>query len=118
MTDTPVKNYDGLLDYYTQYATPDTPVLAQKKTLLSTFDIWQGVNHQLKQKQKTQVIDLLDQNSVFGTDSFSEFVRLFGPNIFVLWKAALLQKRILFMGAPPMEKACKFGKLIRCAHYK
>ncbi|KAI8910088.1 hypothetical protein BC831DRAFT_493197 [Entophlyctis helioformis] len=36
----------------------------------------------------------------------SSFVRSFESKIFVLWKHALLQKRILFFGNPPTERTC------------
>ncbi|CAG8699527.1 24579_t:CDS:2 [Gigaspora margarita] len=37
---------------------------------------------------------------------FPEFVRLCGPTIFILWKASLLKKRILFYSPPPVEDIC------------
>ncbi|KNC50712.1 uncharacterized protein AMSG_06596, partial [Thecamonas trahens ATCC 50062] len=37
---------------------------------------------------------------------FENFVRYFGPSIFVLWKAMLLKKRILFFSRPPIEVVC------------
>ncbi|CAB4441556.1 unnamed protein product [Rhizophagus irregularis] len=37
---------------------------------------------------------------------FPDFVRSCGPTIFLLWKAALLKKRILFYSPPPVEEAC------------
>ncbi|KAG9287432.1 hypothetical protein G9A89_023804 [Geosiphon pyriformis] len=39
---------------------------------------------------------------------FPKFITSFGPAIFVLWKAALLNKRILFYTAPPVEETCYF----------
>ncbi|KAI9010985.1 hypothetical protein CLU79DRAFT_446289 [Phycomyces nitens] len=38
---------------------------------------------------------------------FPAFVQQFGPSIFILWKAALLRKRIIFMTDPPMNRACQ-----------
>lgn len=38
--------------------------------------------------------------------SFSSMVQFFGPEIFVLWKAALLKKRILFFSPVPIEQGC------------
>ena len=40
----------------------------------------------------------------------SEFVQDFGPSTFVLWKLALLQKRILFCSPPPVGRACLQGE--------
>ena len=42
-------------------------------------------------------------------DAFPFFVAQMGPQIFVLWKAALLKKRILYLTAPPLERACSYG---------
>ncbi|CAI2166077.1 15532_t:CDS:10 [Funneliformis geosporum] len=39
---------------------------------------------------------------------FPNFVRSCGPSIFLLWKAALLKKRILFYSPPPVEGVCYF----------
>ncbi|CAG8452843.1 13366_t:CDS:2, partial [Ambispora leptoticha] len=39
---------------------------------------------------------------------FSSFIQYFGPSIFVLWKAAILNKRILYYSAPPVETGCHF----------
>ncbi|KAI9472944.1 hypothetical protein BDB00DRAFT_879773 [Zychaea mexicana] len=41
-------------------------------------------------------------------DAFPFFVAQFGPQIFVLWKAALLKKRILFLTTPPLQRACGY----------
>ncbi|KAG0345619.1 hypothetical protein BG004_003463 [Podila humilis] len=40
---------------------------------------------------------------------FLEHVLAMGPSIFVLWKAALLKKRILIYTPPPVENACLAG---------
>ncbi|XP_070574662.1 DENN domain-containing protein 11-like [Ptychodera flava] len=37
---------------------------------------------------------------------FSQFIKFFGEQIFVLWKYILLQKRILFFSPPPMGVVC------------
>lgn len=47
--------------------------------------------------------------SYHPASSFQHFVKLFGANVFLLWKASLLKKRILFYTAPPMQQACQFG---------
>lgn len=43
------------------------------------------------------------------TASLPFLVAQLGPQVFVLWKAALLRKRILFLTEPPMERACGYG---------
>ncbi|KAG0007654.1 hypothetical protein BGZ80_004398, partial [Entomortierella chlamydospora] len=39
---------------------------------------------------------------------FLRLVQTMGPSIFILWKAALLRKRILIYTQPPVESACLF----------
>ncbi|CAG8724963.1 637_t:CDS:2, partial [Racocetra persica] len=41
-------------------------------------------------------------SSTHPAHHFPDFVRLCGPTIFILWKAALLKKRILFYSPPPI----------------
>ena len=45
--------------------------------------------------------------------SLPEFVNTFGPLIFTLYRAALLRKRVLFVGEAPVQQNCDFGKLPR-----
>ena len=40
---------------------------------------------------------------------FSQFVKFFGEQTFVLWKFALLGKRILFFSPPPIGIVCYRG---------
>ena len=40
---------------------------------------------------------------------FSDFMHFFGPHIFVLWKLALLHKRIIFYSPPPVGEVCHRG---------
>lgn len=42
--------------------------------------------------------------------SIHRFINTFGPLVFRLQQAALLRKRILFVGIPPVRSACEFGK--------
>ncbi|EDU43592.1 conserved hypothetical protein [Pyrenophora tritici-repentis Pt-1C-BFP] len=41
--------------------------------------------------------------------SIQRFLDIFGPLVFRLQQAALLRKRILFVGVPPVRIACEFG---------
>lgn len=38
-----------------------------------------------------------------------QYISLFGPLVFRLQQAALLRKRILFVGSPPVRATCEFG---------
>lgn len=46
--------------------------------------------------------------------SLSEFVDTFGPLVFLLYKAALLRKRILLVTHAPVELTCNFGRIFIC----
>jgi len=41
--------------------------------------------------------------------SFPDLISTFGPLIFVLYRAALCRKRILFLAPVPVEQTCHFG---------
>jgi hypothetical protein len=41
--------------------------------------------------------------------SLPDFMDSFGPLMFPLYRAALLRKRILFMGEAPVQAACNYG---------
>ncbi|KAL9128301.1 MAG: hypothetical protein Q9217_003006 [Psora testacea] len=47
-------------------------------------------------------------SSYHPAHSLAIFLDTFGPLIFPLYKAALLRKRILLVGSPPVELACNF----------
>lgn len=44
--------------------------------------------------------------------SMLKYVEVLGPLVFRLQQAALLRKRILFVGAPPVRTCCEFGNFI------
>ncbi|CAM0139841.1 unnamed protein product [Umbelopsis sp. WA50703] len=76
------------------------------------------VNHQLYSVVRhpagtdTKSMEYLQVEESHPAHSFPEFVRVLGPNLFILWKAAILKKRILILTSSPVEKACHFGKLV------
>jgi hypothetical protein len=45
--------------------------------------------------------------------SILKYMDIFGPLVFRLQQAALLRKRILFVGSPPVRTMCEFGMLTR-----
>jgi hypothetical protein len=44
------------------------------------------------------------------------YIDVFGPLVFRLQQAALLGKRILFVGGAPVRGMCEFGKLNHFLH--
>jgi hypothetical protein len=47
--------------------------------------------------------------------SILQYIDVFGPLVFRLQQAALLRKRILFVGSPPVRAMCEFGRSRSCA---
>ncbi|KAJ2958824.1 hypothetical protein NQZ79_g5678 [Umbelopsis isabellina] len=72
------------------------------------------VNHQLYSVVRhpagtdAKSMEYLQVEESHPAHSFPEFVRAMGPNLFILWKAAILKKRILLLTSSPVEKACHF----------
>ena len=52
---------------------------------------------------------ICDQQQIHPDGCFSDFMHFFGPHIFVLWKLALLHKRIIFYSPPPVGEVCHRG---------
>jgi hypothetical protein len=48
--------------------------------------------------------------------SILQYIDIFGPLVFRLQQAALLRKRILFIGSPPVRAMCEFGMLYIISH--
>lgn len=77
----------------------------------------QTVNHQLYNVIRhpagtdAKNMEYLQVEDSHPAHAFPDFVRTLGPNIFLLWKAAILKKRILILTSTPVEKACQFGRL-------
>ena len=42
--------------------------------------------------------------------SMPAFLDMFGPLAFPIYRAALLRKRILLAGTPPVQQSCDFGR--------
>lgn len=49
--------------------------------------------------------------------SMPEFLDTFGPLVFPIYRAALLRKRILLLGTPPVQRSCDFGNNFQECHH-
>ncbi|KAI8578282.1 hypothetical protein K450DRAFT_248079 [Umbelopsis ramanniana AG] len=83
-------------------------------TLTNDETAQQSVNHQLYNVIRhpagtdAKNMEYLQVEDSHPAHAFPDFVRILGPNIFLLWKAAILKKRILILTSTPVEKACQF----------
>ena len=103
------ERYDTMRAYYRQHQyqqdRQETEPLKHKSTPESN-------HHSVNFNLKHHVTKGLFKDEDFGEHAFSDFVNHFGPDIFVLWKASLLRKRIMLINTPPMESTCKYGKRV------
>ncbi len=54
------------------------------------------------------------QQLSYPTGCFTDFLQFFGASIFVLWKLALLKKRIILFSPPPVGVLCHRGNYWGC----
>lgn len=47
----------------------------------------------------------------YPSSYFDDFLSYFGVNLFAIWKAMLLQKRVLIYAHPPAGHICQLGQL-------
>ncbi|KAL7314855.1 hypothetical protein PS15m_006370 [Mucor circinelloides] len=103
--------YEPLLQYYTQHqyrsSADDTTTKQNLPSLGASSSLDHTVNYNLKHTLHT-----MKQPSEFSINSCAHFVNKFGPDVFVLWKAALLRKRIMLIHMPQMEIGCHYVYLI------
>lgn len=105
--------YDALLNYYTQhqYRVDQEDINDDFPRIFNFPDLNQhSVNYNLKHNVAKDLFNKGGEE--FGVDSLTDFVNKFGLDVFVLWKAALLRKRIMLVNTPPMELACKYGSYL------
>lgn len=103
--------YEQLLQYYThhQYRSPDNAIKYNitPDSVSHESSLDHTVNYNLKYNLQT-----MKQSTEFSTNSFTNLINKFGPDVFVLWKAALLRKKIMIIHMPPMEIGCNYGEYI------
>lgn len=97
--------YERLLDYYIHHQYREEQ---EEEEHLPKFNFPDSNHHSVNYNLKHNVAKGMFNHEEFGVDSFSDFVHKFGPDVFVLWKAALLRKRIMLINMPPMEAACEY----------
>lgn len=101
--------YKALLDYYNLHQYKE-----QGKNIrtVNHLAIPEPNSHSVNYNLRHNVTKDIFRREEFGENSFLSFVNRFGPDIFILWKASLLRKRIMLVNMPPMEEACKYGIVV------
>jgi len=62
-----------------------------------------------------RIITFLSPQITHPAGCMSQFIQFFGEQIMVLWKFALLRKRVLIFSPPPIGVVCYRGEELRCA---
>lgn len=106
--------YEQLLRYYHQYQYRPDQSTSSTKTVYPTTQLSDIIHaHSVNYALRNDSTMKRTIQKCSGLGSFYGFASTFGPDIFVLWKAALLRKRIMLIHMPPMEVASKYGKSIK-----
>lgn len=105
------RNYECLLQYYNTYKYDKAYIREPPSSTRLNYSVNNSLNYNLESR-------IYYQQKMFGVDNFSldsigNFVDYFGPNVFTLWKAALLRKRIMLRNVASIETSCKYGKLAK-----
>ncbi|GAN00971.1 sphingosine kinase [Mucor ambiguus] len=107
--------YKPLLQYYTrhQYRSSADNAATKHHALpdLSLHESFSSLDHTVNYNLK-HTLHTMKQPSEFSIDACTHFVNKFGPDVFVLWKAALLRKKIMMIHMPQMEIACQYVYLV------
>ncbi|KAI8981001.1 hypothetical protein BDB01DRAFT_851416 [Pilobolus umbonatus] len=69
-------------------------------------------NNSVLYNMKHHILRINDPHHDFGTDVFEKFIHIMGPDIFTVWKHAIIRKRIMLLNAPPMEMMSKYVYMI------
>ncbi|KAI8643641.1 hypothetical protein BD408DRAFT_481947 [Parasitella parasitica] len=104
--------YEQLLQYYThhQYRQPDNMIKQSEPPDFMSYEtllLDHTVNYNLKNSIQTMI-----HSTEYSINSCMNFVNRFGPDVFVLWKAALLRKKIMLIHMPAMEIGCHYVYLV------
>ncbi|KAI9485899.1 MAG: hypothetical protein EXX96DRAFT_24410 [Benjaminiella poitrasii] len=109
-----LSRYNNLVNYYASHQLRENEHEENKKDrtihgpTVSDSHYNHSVNYNLRMMLSNNE-EHGNYDSLFSIDSsFSDFAQQLGPNLFVLWKAALLRKTIVLLSMPPMESTCKY----------
>lgn len=102
--------YEGLIEYYNRHKYQERQVESDPiyMSWLHDKSLLYAAEHSVNFNLAHNIVSV--NHDLMEASDLPEFVKLFGPDIFVLWKAALLRKRIMFIDVPPMETSCRYGK--------
>ncbi|CEI89606.1 hypothetical protein RMCBS344292_03957 [Rhizopus microsporus] len=95
--------YEGLIEYYNRHKYQERQVESDPiyMSWLHDKSLLYAAEHSVNFNLAHNIVSV--NHDLMEASDLPEFVKLFGPDIFVLWKAALLRKRIMFIDVPPME---------------
>lgn len=103
-------------DHATNNTTPDAPeASAPKQVTEADRPLPVPIAPLGEQRRKSRALSTASaypEQSISPTHpvlSIFRFIDTFGPLVFPLYRAALLRKRILFVGPPPVRSSCEYG---------
>jgi len=111
-------NYDAIQSYWDTYRMPPQSEHAQSPESLAIDrkadgDTKQADGYQRSRTMSSATVPLSSDHVLsphHPAASLVPFLHTFGPLSFLLFRAALLRKRILFVTEAPVELACNYGR--------
>jgi hypothetical protein len=112
-------DYSSLEEYWQKYGIDGGQMTAEENIESTMPDVTPTVPAQLHGYRRNRAISgataVVSMGQSFPSHhpalSLPGVIEEFGPLIFPLYRAALLRKRVLLVGKPPVEQHCNFGMI-------
>lgn len=104
--------YESLISYYDQYKLQERQVESVRTSWLHDKNLLyaseHSVNYNLAHNMNTSIVT---SSELIKPNDFMDLLELLRDDIFVLWKASILRKRIMFIDDPRLGNSCGYGKI-------
>ncbi|CAO3666733.1 unnamed protein product [Rhizopus stolonifer] len=106
--------YESLISYYDQHKLQERQVESVRTSWLHDKNLLyaseHSVNYNLTHNMNTSIVT---SSELIKPNDFMDLLELLRDDIFVLWKASILRKRIMFIDDPRLGNSCGY---VHCTH--
>jgi len=103
----PMASTPGYVPKHLQSGVWRDQTLSRKRSISDTAVPFRGIKLSVRTPSSICFSDVF--KPFHPAMTFPDLISTFGPLIFVLYRAALCRKRILFLAPVPVERTCHFG---------
>ncbi|KAG1223741.1 hypothetical protein G6F35_004468 [Rhizopus arrhizus] len=107
------ERYENLMNYYNQYKYCENQVKSARTSWLNDKSLLYATEHSVNYNLIHNMPAAINQQELIKPNDFLDLLELLGDNIFVLWKASILKKRIMFMDDPKIGNSSGY---VYCTH--